>query len=287
MAAALDHPNLIRPLDVGEAGGVYYFSMEFVSGSNVSRILKEKGHYEPAEAVSIILQVARALLYAHEKGMIHRDVKPENIMIDENGNVKLADLGLAKRVIGAGGEGALTATGQAMGTPYYMSPEQVTHTRDMDYRADIYSLGATLYSMVTGKPPFAGQTAAAIMANVVYGNLIFPHSPQLPATLVRVIRNMMQKKPAKRYSNMGRVVEALEELLGTNFRESRRGWSKAVARAAPAKSNKVLIFAAVAGIGLLIIINNISSPDGQQRTEAAATVCRTTTNRLRDKRIPC
>jgi serine/threonine-protein kinase len=254
VAAALDHPNLIRALDVGEAGGIYYFSMEFVSGSNVSRIVKEKGYYEPAEAVSIIVQVARALLYAHEKGMIHRDVKPENIMIDEKGNIKLADLGLAKRVIEAGGEGALTAAGQAMGTPYYMSPEQVTHARDADHRTDIYSLGATLYSMVTGKPPFAGQTAAAIMANVVYGNLIFPHSPQLPAPLIRVIRNMMQKEPAKRYSNMGRVVDALEELLGTNFRESRRDWSEAVAQAAPAKRNKPLILAAAAGSILLIVI---------------------------------
>jgi serine/threonine-protein kinase len=153
-AAKLNHPNIVGALDVGKAGEFHYFVMEHVEGHTVFDHINDHGRYEEQEALEIARHVGRALEHAHEQGFIHRDVKPKNIMITPEGTVKLADMGLARAV--SDREAAEAEQGKAFGTPYYISPEQIRGVVDVDYRADIYGLGATLYHMLTGQVPFNG-----------------------------------------------------------------------------------------------------------------------------------
>ncbi|NQT89530.1 serine/threonine protein kinase, partial [bacterium] len=160
-AAKLTHPNIVQGYDVGEADGTHYFAMELVDGPSVKNLLDRSGTIEEKKALNIAGAVARALEEAQRHGIVHRDIKPDNIMINSRGIVKLADLGLARTTAKVD---TVTLDGTAIGTPQYMSPEQVRAEPDLDTRADIYALGATLYHMVTGEFPFDGPTPAAIIA---------------------------------------------------------------------------------------------------------------------------
>ncbi|MFC1806545.1 serine/threonine-protein kinase, partial [Planctomycetota bacterium] len=163
-AASLQHPNIVQGIDVGVADGYYYFAMEFVDGSTVKDLITRQGRVDERRALEIARDVARALEHAHKRGIIHRDIKPDNVMLTAEGEVKLADLGLARRVEDAG---SVTLEGTALGTPYYMAPEQVRGQPDVDTRADIYALGASLYHMVTGTVPYDGANATAIITKHV------------------------------------------------------------------------------------------------------------------------
>jgi serine/threonine protein kinase len=171
-AGGLNHSNIVRVYDVGQENGFYFMSMEFVKGRSVHDILIDEGCMAPERALDVIVQTARALEHAQKRDIIHRDVKPENIIIDEEGHVKLADLGLAKN-IGMAQEASMTVEGQVMGTPQYMSPEQVSDSSSVDHRTDLYSLGASLYYMVTGDRPFEGNTAVEIMVSVIHDEVRF------------------------------------------------------------------------------------------------------------------
>jgi eukaryotic-like serine/threonine-protein kinase len=160
-AAKLNHANIVGAIDVGEAGGYHYFVMEYVEGHTLYDELAKGKVFSEEEALRIIIQIANALAHAHEKGLIHRDVKPKNIMITPEGVAKLADMGLAR--VAADAQAAQAEVGRAFGTPYYISPEQIRGELNIDFRADIYGLGATLYHLVTGKVPFEGPTPAAVM----------------------------------------------------------------------------------------------------------------------------
>lgn len=160
-AAKLNHNNIVQAIDVGEAGSYHYFVMEFVEGCTVYDEIAESKLYTEAEALEIIQQIADALLHAHERGFIHRDVKPKNIMLTKDRVAKLADMGLAREASDL--EAAMAEAGRAYGTPYYISPEQIRGEVDIDHRADLYSLGATFYHMVTGRVPFEAATPAAVM----------------------------------------------------------------------------------------------------------------------------
>ena len=160
-AAKLNHNNIVQAIDVGEANGFHYFVMEFVEGCTVYDELANTKVYTEAEAIDIISQIARALLHAHERGFVHRDVKPKNIMLTKDRVAKLADMGLARETTDL--QAAMAEAGRAYGTPYYISPEQIRGEVDIDYRADLYSLGATFYHMVTGRVPFEGANPAAVM----------------------------------------------------------------------------------------------------------------------------
>ncbi len=160
-AAQLNHNNIVQAIDVGEANGYHYFVMEYVEGCTVYDEIAEGKVYSEAEAIEIISQIARALLHAHERGFIHRDVKPKNIMLTKDRVAKLADMGLAREATDL--QAAMAEQGRAYGTPYYISPEQIRGEVDIDHRADLYSLGATFYHMVTGRVPFEGATPAAVM----------------------------------------------------------------------------------------------------------------------------
>src|SRR6266567_7426089 len=154
-SAKLDHPNIVRGIAVGEDRGYHYFAMEYIDGESSDKVLESQGKLQVGDAVKIALDVARALDHAHSKGLVHRDIKPDNIMITRQGFVKLADLGLAKA---ADENQGLTQTGSGFGTPYYMPPEQARNAKYVDNRSDIYALGATLYHLLTGKVPFTGDT---------------------------------------------------------------------------------------------------------------------------------
>jgi serine/threonine-protein kinase len=160
-AARLNHPNIVQVYDFGEVAGRLYLAMEFVEGRTLGAILREQGPFDEDEARHIGAQACAALHVAHQAGLVHRDLKPENLMLTARGDIKIVDLGLARM---EGDDGAQTATGSSAGTPHYMPPEQIEAQRDIDGRADVYSLAATLFHLATGRLPFPGATAAVIMS---------------------------------------------------------------------------------------------------------------------------
>jgi serine/threonine-protein kinase len=203
-AAKLSHNNIVQAIDAGETPeGYSYFIQEFVDGTTVYDVLKAKGGkpLDENEALGIIVHMAEALAHAHSRGFIHRDVKPQNIMLTKEGVAKLADMGLARHTADVGA--AAEEAGKAFGTPYYIAPEQVRGDPKIDFRADIYSLGATFYEMVTGRPPFTAQTPQQIMQKHVTANLTPPDhlNPKLSTGVSEVIEVMMSKKPADRYNS--------------------------------------------------------------------------------------
>jgi eukaryotic-like serine/threonine-protein kinase len=233
-AAQLSHPNIVQIHDIGETAGTRFFSMEFVAGRTLADLIKLRGKLDPETAVGYVLQAARGLKHAHERGMIHRDVKPDNLLIDNQGLVKVADLGLVKTPSinreedqissssssSRSGLNALppdmTGARIALGTPAYMSPEQCRDAASVDHRADIYSLGCTLYVLVTGRPPFDGTTAVELMTKHAYDPLVPPEQivSRVPKEISAVIQKMMEKHADDRYQSMGEVIRTLEAWLG-------------------------------------------------------------------------
>ncbi|MCG3136535.1 MAG: Serine/threonine-protein kinase PknD [Phycisphaerae bacterium] len=212
-AAKLNHVNIVQAIDVGEAGGYHYFVMEFIDGKTVWDDLRERGNYNEKEALDIVTQSAQALQHAHERGLIHRDIKPKNIMITKTGVVKLADLGLAREMSDM--EAAMAEAGRAYGTPYYISPEQIRGEVNIDLRADIYSLGATFYHMVTGRVPFEGNTPSAVMHKHLKEPLVPPDhlNTTLSAGVGEVIEVMMAKKREDRYISTKDLIMDLDAIV--------------------------------------------------------------------------
>ena len=229
-AAQLCHPNIVQIHDIGEVDGGRFFSMEFVPGRSLAEVVRKHGKLDPETAVGYILQAARGLKHAHDRGMIHRDVKPDNLLLDHQGLVKVADLGLVKTpalsreddalATSRGGLNSIPAnlTGAriALGTPAYMSPEQCRDAATVDRRADVYSLGCTLYVMVTGRPPFHGTTAIELMTKQAYEPIVPPERivARVPAELSAVIQRMLAKSPDDRFQSMDDVIRTLEAWLG-------------------------------------------------------------------------
>jgi len=211
-AGKLNHPNIVQAIDVGEAGGYHYFVMEYVEGKTIADDLVAGKIFSEQETLEIIIQVTHALAHAHAHGLVHRDVKPKNIMISTSGMVKLADMGLARETTDI--EAAQSEAGKAYGTPYYIAPEQIRGTIDIDGRADIYGLGATFYHMVTGRVPFTGEDSAEIMKKHLRERLIPPDhiNTSLSAGVSEVIEIMMAKRREDRYQNVEELLTDLEAL---------------------------------------------------------------------------
>lgn len=211
-AAKLNHPNIVQAIDVGEVGGYHYFVMEYVEGHSLHDEMDQGKRFSEAEALRVIIQVARALEHAHAQGLIHRDVKPKNIMMTKDGQAKLADMGLAREVGDAAA--AQAEAGRAYGTPYYISPEQIRGEVDIDFRADIYSLGATLYHLVTGQVPFEAPTPAAVMHKHLKTPLVPPDhiNTSLSAGLGEVVEVMMAKDRRRRYASTSDLLMDLEAI---------------------------------------------------------------------------
>ena len=203
IAARLQHNNIVNAIDAGEVDGHHYFVMEYVEGATIKDELDKGKVFDEKVALKIVLAVAEAMKHAHERGLIHRDIKPENVILTKDGQVKLADLGLAR--LTADEKWAMSEAGMAIGTPYYISPEQVRGQVDVDIRADIYGLGATLYHMVTGKVPYPGETPQEVMRKHVDKNvLLIPPdhvNTRLSSGLGVVVETMMAKNRDNRYRN--------------------------------------------------------------------------------------
>lgn len=209
-AAKLNHPNIVAALDVGRRGDAHYFIMEYVEGHTVHEHLIKEGPYTEADALAIAIQIAKALNHAHQAGLIHRDVKPKNILITSKGIAKLADMGLARAV--SDREAAEAEAGKAFGTPYYISPEQIRGEVNIDLRADIYNFGATLYHMVTGKVPFEGPDVSSILLKHLDESLLPPDhiNPGLTNGISEIIELCMVKDPKKRYTSTTDLIEDLQ-----------------------------------------------------------------------------
>ncbi|MBM4070830.1 MAG: serine/threonine protein kinase [Planctomycetes bacterium] len=195
--AKLNHPHIVAIHDFGVADGLFYFLMAFVDGINLRQAIQQ-GDLQPAQALKIVPQICDALQFAHDEGIVHRDIKPENILLDKRGRVKIADFGLAK-LLGVKANHALTGTRQVMGTPHYMAPEQIQGTRDVDHRADIYSLGVTFYEMLTGELPL-GRFAAP------------SKKVQIDVRLDEVVIRTLEVEPEHRYQHASEVKTEVEQI---------------------------------------------------------------------------
>ena len=213
--ASLNHPNIVLAYDIDNEGDVHYIVMEYVDGIDLQMLVKRDGQIDCSTAAEMVAQAARVLQHAHSKGVIHRDVKPANLLIDKQGVIKLLDMGLA--LVSAGDEESLTVANNenVLGTADFLAPEQALNSHTVDHRADIYGLGCTLYYLLTGKPPFSDGTLAQRIAK---------HQSEMP-TPIRQLRadcpgelegicvKMIQKDPAYRYQTAGDVAEVLEKFV--------------------------------------------------------------------------
>ncbi len=210
-AAALDHPNIVRIHDVGQHGQVHYLVMEYVEGKTFDDMITSSGPVSAGRAVGYVAQAAAGLQHAHEKGFIHRDIKPGNLMLLADGSVKILDMGLARSFENPNDK--LTEqfdAGAVVGTADFISPEQALNDPNIDHRADIYSLGATFYALVTGQPPFTGNTTQKLMQHQMReAPPLISVDKTFPPDLSDVIAKMMAKQPHKRYESMAEVIEAL------------------------------------------------------------------------------
>jgi serine/threonine protein kinase len=209
----LDHPNIVRAHDAGESDGQFFLVMEFVDGANMSSLVRSGGPLEVAEACDVVRQAAIGLQHAHDHGLIHRDVKPSNLMLATSGVVKVLDLGLARLQAEAWSDGEATASGQIIGSPDYMAPEQGSDPRGADARADVYALGCTLYFLLAGRPPFGSKEYDTLLQKVMaHANEeavpIEQLRPDVCPQVVAILDKMLAKNPADRCSTAD-VIQSL------------------------------------------------------------------------------
>ena len=205
----LDHPHLLRGYEVGQDKGWHYFAMECVEGGSLQAWLGRLGKFPVPDAVHVALACARALRYAHDRNLVHRDIKPDNILLTARGLVKVADLGLAK----AQDDGlSVTRTGTAAGTPLYMAPEQALDAKHVDGRSDLYALGCVVYALLTGRTPFRGNNFLEVVQAKERGT--FPparrFTPEVPERLDLILGKMLARCPGQRYQSAADLVEDLE-----------------------------------------------------------------------------
>ncbi len=242
-AAQLVHHNVVQIYDIGAESGTNFFSMEFVEGKSLGDMVKKQGKMEPQAAIGYVIQAARGLKFAHDRGMIHRDIKPDNLMLNNLGIVKVADLGLVKtptmtreedlpshtekdqslsKTSGKHSRSGLsslptemTNVGTAMGSPSYMSPEQCRDASAVDHRADIYSLGCTLYALLTGKPPFTGASVQEVLLKHTVEDAVPVDQVDaaIPKEAAAICAKMLVKDPARRFQTMDEVVQDCENYL--------------------------------------------------------------------------
>ena len=213
-AAALNHPNITQIYAIGQEGQNPFFAMEMIHGQSLDAIIKEKGALDALQATRYIRQATEGLRHAAQRHLIHRDVKPSNLMLTAEGVVKITDFGLAKA---SHSQTQLTATGEVLGSPGYISPEQAQGL-EIDARSDIYSLGATFYHLVTGKLPFEAPTAVAMIVRHMNDPLRPPRAanPTVPYPISALIQRMMAKRPGKRFQDYDALLKELDRALGAS-----------------------------------------------------------------------
>ncbi len=207
LVGKLSHQNLIKVFDVGKHDWKYYFSMEFIEGETLEELIEREGPIDSLKAVDVTIQILRAIKYLSRYDIVHCDIKPSNVLLTKDEVAKLGDFGFVKSNL----EIAETEEGSVLGTPDYISPEQAMGNKNVDFRADIYSLGVTLYHMVAKKPPYEGSVSS-VMRKHIKGELPSPkvHNPNLPDSIVRIIERMCAKEPNDRYQTCDELFEDLE-----------------------------------------------------------------------------
>ncbi len=283
-AAALNHPNIVTVIDCGADGDTYYMVMEYIEGESLRDMINRRGKIPEKEALKYTYDIAEALDAANRAGIVHRDVKPANIIITPDGTAKLCDLGLAKK---RSGDVALTQPGQVMGSPQYMPPEQIERPADADTRSDVYSLGITLFHMLTGRLPYEGGNIFEIMEKQLHEPVppVGKFAPEVSQHTARLVRRMVEKNPERRHRNPRELIEDIKRV--------KKGWapSKAPPRAAKAavakpagahaaparpalrevaaKRSGVPVGPILAGlvlvIGLVMVVSLISKSNGRRR----------------------
>ena len=209
IAAQLTHPHILTLHDSGDADGFLYYVMPYIEGESLRERLDRKGKLTLEDGIRITDHIASALSYAHERGVVHRDVKPENILLADDQAI-VADFGIARAVQAAGGE-RLTGTGLALGTPAYMSPEQAVGSEDVDARSDVYALGCVVYEMVAGHAPFEGTTAQALLAKHAVDTVpgLRARDPTIPVFVERAVERALAKSPADRFPSARTFADVL------------------------------------------------------------------------------
>jgi eukaryotic-like serine/threonine-protein kinase len=217
-AGRISHPNIVTIFDLGETDGIAYIAMELMQGKELKNLIDGGKQLKVEEALSIAVQLSAGLSYAHQHGIIHRDIKPSNIMVLDNGLVKIADFGIARM----GSSQRHTQSGMIMGSPMYMSPEQI-QGKPLDFRSDIFSMGIVLYRMLTGVTPFIGEDINSLMRNIVEREPIRPGvlNSDIPPELEAIIMKCLAKKPEERYQDTLSLNRELEACLADVRHEAR------------------------------------------------------------------
>ena len=264
-SAKLNHPNIVQGIDVGKdsATGLWYFAMEYVDGPSLKKVLEEQKIIPETRALEITREVAKALETIGSHQMVHRDIKPDNILLTQRGETKLADLGLAKQL---NEDAGLTQSGQAVGTPHYMAPEQVRGKfEECDIRTDIYSLGATLFHLVTGHAPYTGDTSAVVMAKHLTEALPKANksNPAVSEGCTRLIEKMMQKKIEQRLQTPADLIVQIDKVLKGESHAKPHGIHKPAGprpalserkrESAPEKRSPVLLYVVIGGVAALVV----------------------------------
>src|SRR5436190_12250578 len=251
--AQLSHPNVVAVIDAGEDGGYPYIVFEYVPGETLKARIDSVGRLPLDEAAAYAIEIGRGLAAAHAQRLIHRDVKPQNVLIDAEGRAKVTDFGIARSLESDG----LTKTGRVLGTTDYVSPEQAMG-HDVDPRSDIYSLGVLLYEMLTGEPPFKAETVVGVAMKHV--NEPMPdtqtHRRDASAALARVVENATSKDPGKRYRDMNEMLAELEAALEVEVARSGTASGEAtnVLESVPAERRKLLPSRRVSIAGILLVL---------------------------------
>lgn len=223
--AKLNHPNIVAIYDFGKAGDFYFFVMEYVDGMNLRQLVQAQKRIQPEEALSLIPKICEALQYAHEEGVVHRDIKPGNILISKKGRVKIADFGLAKIAGRESKDSRLTGTQDVMGTLHYMAPEQLENPLAVDHRADIYSVGVVFYEMLTGELPIGRFSSPS-------------QKVQVDVRLDEIVLRALEKEPTRRYQNAGEVKTDVETIAATMEKLAARLRAQGGAKPEPANDSR-------------------------------------------------
>jgi serine/threonine-protein kinase len=255
IAAQLQHPHILPLLDSGEAGGFLYYVMPFVEGESLRERLARAGQLPAPEAVRILIQVVDALAHAHSRGLVHRDVKPENVLLSGR-HAMVTDFGVAKALSEATGRQHVTTAGVALGTPAYMAPEQAAADPHIDHRVDLYAVGVMAYELLTGQPPFVGLSAAEVLAAHVTKppKEITIHRPAVSPALAQIVMRCLAKLPADRWQSAEELLSRLEPMLTPSGGSTPTASTPAVAAEIAARRRRVAIGGVAAGIVAVAVL---------------------------------